>query len=342
MGRVFIILGFLLICVISCNLRDPLPIPSEESFDCRRVRVADGPEDFVLDTWHGAPRLLVSSHDRRHPETSGGIYFLEIDTDKTGELTRIGEPSTIKAFKPHGVDIRHAGNQTLLYAIIHDPYGHMERSENAVMIYSVENDSLKFVQMMEDRRCLWSPNDLSVMPSGEIYLTNDYKGKLDLYLRSRESEISYFNPATGTWSIVADKIAFANGILAEEERVFVTATLGEEILEYPRNPDGTLGKAKKILHLKGPDNLTRQGKYLLTAAHFDDLAFMKHSKDSSAFSPSVVLRIYPEQKSRATVFVNSGELISAASTAMVYNDKLYISEVFDPYIVICSVPKYLF
>jgi arylesterase/paraoxonase len=342
MIRCIILFGCFLFSITACNLRDPLPIPSEESFDCRRVHVAEGPEDFVLDTWHGSPRLLVSSHDRRHPETSGGIFFFEIDTEKTGELKRIGEPATIKAFKPHGVDIRHAGNQTLLYVIIHDPYGRMERAENAVMIYSVEKDSLIFIQMLEDKTCLWSPNDLSVMASGEIYLTNDYKGKLDLYLRTRESEISYFNPTAEIWSIVADKIAFANGILAEEDRVFVTSTLGDEILEYPRNPDGTLGKGQTILRVKGPDNLTRQGKYLLTAAHFDDLAFMKHSKDSSAFSPSVVLRIYPEQKSGATVFVNNGELISAASTAMVYNDKLYISEVFDPYIVICSVPKYLF
>ncbi|MCU0598723.1 MAG: SMP-30/gluconolactonase/LRE family protein [Desulfobacterales bacterium] len=342
MGRVFIILGFLLICAISCNLRDPLPIPSEESFACRRVRVADGPEDFALDTWHGPPRLLVSSHDRRHPETSGGIYFLEIDTDKTGELKRTGEPPLITAFKPHGVDIRHSGNQTLLYVIIHDPRGRMERSENAVAIYSVEDDSLRFIQLLEDKECLWSPNDLSVMSSGEIYLTNDYKTKFNLYFRTSGSEISYFNPSTRTWSVVADDIAFANGILAEKERVYVTTTLGEEILEYPRNPDGTLGKEKKIIRVKGPDNLTRQGQYLLTAAHFDDLAFMRHSKDPAVPSPSVVLRIYPEQRSRATVFVDNGELISAASTAMVYQDKLYISQVFDPYIVICSVPKFLF
>jgi hypothetical protein len=342
MGRFIFVLLCLFFFLTACHLREPLPIPSDESFDCRRVRVADGPEDFALDVWNGPHRLLVSSHDRRHPESSGGIYFLEIKTEKTGELKRMGEPSTLKAFKPHGVDIWHAGSRTLLYVIIHDPYGRMERSQNAVMIYSVEKDSLTFIQMLEDEKCLWSPNDLSVLPSGEIYLTNDYKGKLALYFRTRGSEISYFNPATRTWTVAADGIAFANGILAEQERVYVTATLGEEILEYPRNPDGSLGKGKTIVRVKGPDNLTRQGQYLLTAAHFDDLAFMKHSKDPSAPSPSVVLRIYPEQGTRAAVFVNSGELISAASTAMVYEDKLYISQVFDPYIVICSVPKYLF
>jgi hypothetical protein len=342
MIRYIIMLGCLLLCLTACHLSEPLPIQSEESFACRRVQVAAGPEDFALDKWHGQPRLLVSSHDRRSPETSGGIYFLEIDTDKTGEIPRINEPPGIKAFKPHGVDIRHTDTQTLLYVIIHDPYGRMERLENAVMIYSVEKDSLKFVQMLEDERWLWSPNDLSVLPSGEIYLTNDYRGMIDLYFRRNISEIAYFNPETGRWSMAADGIAFANGILAEEDRVFVSATRGDQIMEYKRNKDGTLGAGKSIMRLKGPDNITRKGSYLLVAAHFDDLAFMKHKKDSSAQSPSVIFRIYPEQKSKATVFVNNGDLISAASTAMIFNDRLYISDVFDPYIVICSVPKYLF
>jgi hypothetical protein len=124
--------------------------------------------------------------------------------------------------------------------------------------------------------------------------------------------------------------------------VYVTATLGEEVLEFPRNKDGSLGPAQTIMHIKGPDNLTKQGNFLLTAAHFDDIALMKHKNDPSALSPSVVLRIYPEQRSKTTVFVDSGGLISAASTAMVYRDRLYISQVFDPYIVICKVPKCLY
>jgi len=334
-----------LLCIIitsACNLKDPLPIPSEESYDCRRVKVADGPEDFVLDQWHSSPRLLISSHDRRHPEKAGGIYFFQINTEQSGEMRRVGDPSKITAFKPHGVDIRHSGSETFLYVIIHDPYGHMKRSENAVVVYLVEENDLKFVNLLEDKRCLWSPNDLSVLPSGEIYLTNDYRGNLDLYFRKKVSEIAYFYPETDKWSIVADRIAFANGILAEENHVYVAATLGEQILEYPRNEDGSLGEGRIFLPFKGPDNLTKQGKYLLTAAHFDDMALMKHKKDPSALSPSVVFRIDPVLQSKTTVFVDSGALISAASTAMIYKNKLYISEAFDPYIVICRVPKYLF
>jgi hypothetical protein len=45
--------------------------------------------------------------------------------------------------------------------------------------------------------------------------------------------------------------------------------------------------------------------------------------------------------SRETVYVDEGQVISAASTAMIFQEKLYISQVFDPYIVVCDIPIYM-
>jgi hypothetical protein len=42
------------------------------------------------------------------------------------------------------------------------------------------------------------------------------------------------------------------------------------------------------------------------------------------------------------MYVNTGDMISAASTAMVFNNKIYISQVFDPFIVVCDVPVYVY
>ena len=342
MGRLIIVLGIVFTMLCACNLKAPLPLHSEESYDCRRIKVAPGPEDFVLDRWHGSPRLLVSCHDRRHPETPGGIYSFNIDSEEFKELPRIGEPADIAVFKPHGVDIRRDGNDILLYVIIHDPHNREQRSENAVAIYLVGRDELKFIKLLEDKRYLWSPNDLSVLPSGEIYLTNDYHGSFDLYFKRKASEVVYFNPETQKWSKVADDIGLANGILAEKSRVFVAAMFDNQILEYPRLEDGSLGKGRAVAFFKGPDNIMKSGKYLMVAAHFDDLALMKTKKDPSAHAPSVIFRIDPEQMARSTVFMDNGGLISAASTALVYNNRLYISDVFDPYMVVCKVPKFLF
>ena len=175
-----------------CNMRDPLPITIED-IQCHKVKVAPGPEDFVLDKGHGGPRLLVSSHDRRNPENSGDIYYFDIKTEESGVMLRRDEPEKIAAFKPHGMDIRIDGRRTLLYVIIHDPYAHEERLENAVIIYEVDQNHLCFVELLEDAEHLWSPNDLSVLPSGDIYLTNDIHGSLDMYTRSKSSEIVYYD-----------------------------------------------------------------------------------------------------------------------------------------------------
>jgi len=330
-----------LLIFTGCKLREPLPMTAQD-ISCHRVKVADGPEDFVLDKWNGPPRLLVSSHDRRNPETSGGIYYLDLQTEQSGEIKRIGEPETIKAFKPHGMDIVRKGHETFLYVIIHDPYARMKREENAIVIYSVLRNSIKFKKILEDPEHLWSPNDLSVLTSGEIYVTNDRRGSLDMYLRRETSEISYYNSASGVWQKAADQIAFANGILAEENQVYVTATLGNKLLMFPRFKDGRLGESTEILRVKGADNLMKYDDYLLTTAHYDDMAFLKHKKDPKEIAPSIVFKIRPELYLKEALYTDSGKMISAASTAMIYNRKLYISQVFDPYVVVCDVPAVIY
>jgi len=338
--RVFIVFGCLVSLFSGCQLKARLPMLIED-IPCHKVHIADGPEDFVLDTWHGSARLLVSSHDRRNPETSGGIFYFDIDTEKTGVMPRIGEPEKITTFKPHGMDIRRSGGQTLLYVIIHDPHAHGERDENAVIIYEVGKNDLRFVKLLEDADHLWSPNDLSVLPSGDIYVTNDLHGSLDMYMRGKSSEIVYYDHVLGTWKKVAEEIAFANGILAEADWVYVSATFDNQVMVFPRADDGSLGTPEQIVRVKGPDNIMRYKNSLLTTAHYDDLAFFSHMNNAEEHAPSIVFMIRPEMYTKDPVFVDTGEMISAASTAMVFKDKLYISQIFDPYIVVCNVPAFM-
>ncbi len=327
----------LAMALTACNFKQPLPMVTE-NLQFQKIPIGPGPEDFVLDSSQGAPRFLISCHERREPSKNGDIRFYQPDTGETGILSRMDEPERLKTFKPHGIDIVDLSGKTLLYVVLHDPYGNDERLENAVGVYQVEKNDLRMVALMEDKH-LWSPNDLSVLNTGEIYLTNDVRGKLDLYLRRTASEIAHFDPRSGKWSIVADGLAFANGILAEADQVFVTTTLGDQVLAYPRNPDGTLGEGRTLVELKGGDNLTRYGQYLLTTAHYDDFAFLRHAKDAKKPSPSIVMRIDPAREQKKAIYVNPGKTISAASTALIYNGKLYISQVFDPFILVCDVPS---
>lgn len=347
--RFFRLCVILMLCsLFSCGFfSEPLPEHTYQ-LDCYLVDVADGPEDFVLDEWSGTPRLLVSSHERREPAPSGDIYYFNLTTGYSAPLKRVGEPESLLAFKPHGMDILHTKGEILLYVILHDPYNQSRSDENAIGVYKVSGDQLEFKELLEDKTHLWSPNDLSVLPGGEIYATNDKRGQLDVYLKMETSEIVYYSPEKRQWSVVASELSYANGILARESRVFVSATRSDSLMEYPRNEDGTLGDGKKLLDVKGPDNIMPFKNYLLLVAHFDDIAFLKHQKDKESHSPSVVFLIDPDAgpdagpdadepgKTMKAIYVDDGSQISAASTAFIWKGKLYISQVFNSEIVVCE------
>jgi len=333
-----LVLFFLLpVMLCGCNLKRSLPLVAEKTA-CRTHPVGPGPEDMVLDEFNGAPRLLISSCERRKPVLSGEIYAFDLKSGNTHVMPRTNEPASLAAFLPHGMDIRHDAGITELYVILHDPHHKGKRVENGVGVYRVFRNQLRMTALLEDKRCLWSPNDLSVLPTGEIYVSNDYMSRMDLFLGRKVSEVAHYDPRSGKWEIVADRLAFANGIYATSRHVYVSATRGNRILSYPRNPDGTLGTPKVIATLKGGDNIMPYGKYLLVCAHFDDLAFMRHQKDAGKPSPSVVFRIDPASGEKRAIYADDGRVISAASTALVVGKKLYISQVFDPFILACDVP----
>lgn len=333
---------FLCVCTVlftcsGCGFKKTLPKIDRE-LNCYSVIIADGPEDFVLDDRSFGKRLIISSHDRRNMESSGGIYFFDLLSETSKEITRNGEPQKIKAFRPHGMDIRHDNTGSYLYVIIHDPQNLSQRDENAIAVYRILEDSLDFLTLLESKQHLWSPNDLSVMKNGEIYVTNDCRTKFDLYLKRHVSEVVRYQPEQNKWSVVASDLGFANGIMAMPDKVYVSTTFENQLFIYKRNMDGSLTQTSVIGPIKGLDNLMAYGDKILTTAHFDDLAFMRHMGSKDVISPSVVFMINPSQKTFKPIYVDRGAKISAASTAFIYDKKLYISQVFDSHILICQLP----
>ncbi len=333
------IMVFLSVFFISCSLNAPLPAYDHQR-NCYAVDVAVGPEDFVFDKWHSSPRLLISSLDRRNPDKLGDIYFFDLKTGYSSPMPRTGEPETLLSFRPKGMDTRRTHNKTFLYVIIHNPHDNSEKDESAIAVYQVLEKELRFVRLMEDTEHLWSPNDLSVLKNGEVYITNDYHNELEVILGKKSSEIVHFSLKENRWSVVASDLSLANGILARTDRVFVAATRSNKLVEYRRHNDGTLDKGKTLVEVKGVDNIMPFGRKLLVAAHFNDVAYVRHVKKNEVPSPSVIFLIDPDtgiqEEIIRTVYVNDGNQISAASTAFIYKGKLYISQVFGSKIVVCD------
>ncbi|KPA17917.1 arylesterase [Candidatus Magnetomorum sp. HK-1] len=341
--KFFLIFGMFQCFFIACHHVKPSPIINKLSpiidnlKNIERIYVADGPEDFVMDKWHKPPRLIISSHERRKPETFGGIYSICLKTHSSQKIPRFGENKRFKAYKPHGMDIRRVGEHTYLYVILHDPQNNNKRTENAIAVYELLEHHIQLIDVLENSKYLWSPNDLSVLPDGQIYVTNDYRSSLDLLFKRRVSEVVHYHPETKKWKIVAKNICFANGVLAQSNCIFVSSTLGNELLKYKRNSDGSLSEKQSIAKLKGLDNIMPYNGQLLISAHLSNWRFLRHYKNKNAISPTAVYLVDPnnpnDNSNTVLIYHSDGSQISAGSTAFIYNKSLYIAQVFDPFIL---------
>lgn len=331
-----------LVLINSCSFREPLPECSNPEI-CSPIQIAPGPEDFVLEKKKDSSRFLISACERRKEKQTGDIYSYDHRTGKVKKMRRSGDEKLIKSFSPHGMDIRYTREKPLLYVIVHDPESNDSRFDNAVAVYEVSEDNLVFVPpLLKDLRHLWSPNDLSVLATGEIYLTNDYRNMTDFIFKRKRSEVAYYNPGTRIWSVATSGLGLANGILAGENQVYVSTTTEHTLYRFARNPDGTLANREIVVKARGLDNIMPYGDRLIVTAHYDDLAFMGHRKTPDKKSPTIVLLVNPANKTSKPLYTDGGKLYSAASTALIHDGSLYVSQVFDPFLLVCKLQDHGF
>jgi len=348
------------------------PAAQAELFDRCDSMLGDmpGPEDIDLDrTSAGAPRLLVSSYDRRNHE-AGGIWAIALKEDTAGEAFRMPitgrDPGARSGcpLRPHGISIvrSSADEATRLYVINHaqpedaarpgcdlDVAG--ERQLHSVVIFRVEQDRLVQEKTLADP-ALPSPNDLLALDNGHVYVTNEVTSQgflrslLELGGLAHYSNVVELAPSassTSTSRVVATGMRYANGIARAAGRLFVAGLLDQEIFEFETDPaSGRVGKLLRRIPVEsGVDNLTwresRSGERLIAAAHPSIFRFLRYLSDASHPSPSEVYEIDlthdPVQVER--IFSDNGKRISAVSTGLIYKQHLYLGQVFGRGVLDC-------
>ena len=290
-----------------------------------------------MDSYSKGTRLLVSSADRRGRGVPGEIYAVDTVTLEKFALPRAGGPGG-SSFSPHGLSLVTLPDGTrLLYVINHYPESDIERYgvlPHSVLVYQVYNRSLSFLEEITDP-LLVSPNDLSALPDGTVYVSNDGSGgggMLEIILGMERATVVMI-PPRGEARIVAENLSMANGIQATEDELYLAATRENVVYRFSRRPDGTLSGRAELAYVKGPDNLTLTGEYIFAAAHLKDIALARHMSNPEIPAPSVIYRIDRASGARVLVYADGGDTISAASVAVPAEGFLFIGQIAGDFLI---------
>jgi len=294
------------------------------------ITTAIGPEDMVVDSITEQPRLLLSCSARRKSEKQYGeifVYYTETATNKI--LKRTNEPNGL-LFNPHGIDLVKVNGNLILLVVNHEHIG--ENRINSILRYRVLKDELVFQNKISDP-LISSPNAVTGFSDGTLLVSNDAKKQNNIWeilFKMRKAQIIFWNG--NNCSVASEKYAFTNGITNKDGKVYLASTMQNKVWQFDFK-DGKMLNREVIAKANGADNLRFDGDDLLVACHLRFLKFLKHYKDPKQLSPSTVYRINPSTKKRTVEYFDDGRQVSAASTALVFRNSIYVSGIFDSKIV---------
>lgn len=302
---------------------------------CQRITTGPGPDDMTLQAT-ASPRIIFSSHDRRNFRSHGNVYALALNSDKPQLLLRSQEPENF-ILRPHGLDLIQRDGRWWLYVINHDKDLFSDR--HGLVIYELVGDTLIFQELLRST-LLSAPNDVAVADNGDVYVTNEREDGSsigELIFLQRNANVVVYRPQIG-WRLAADDFAVANGILIQGNTVWITQTLGEGIRRYQRAPDGRLVQRTSLGNLSLLDSihLADNGHFMVPA--YPSLPnFLLHWQLPGQRSPSKVYVVDPKTGQGTVLFADDGRTISAVSAALPVKNQLFLSQIFDGFILRCPM-----
>lgn len=311
----------------------------KKDYDRYRISTRVGPEDLVLDTLtKEGPRLIMGSAEYRKKKKyhadqhQGSILFQPLyDDEATPEPFKLNGYSD-EDFHPHGLCVAQINEKPYLFVISHE----QKNTVHKIIQFEITGNTLTFVKAYSSEQIpeISSPNDLFVTSDGSIYFTNP--GKLTLWtaiFKKRKGHIGYISPEGKAKKLIAGLI-YPNGILVHQQELFITTTMTNELQRYKLAGPGKLtGDQMKVLaKIKGGDNISITGNTLYIAHHPKKLRFSFYANNNGK-SPSRVTSYDLHTNFCQQVFISNGKLLSGSSTAVYYDNHLYVTQVILGYFV---------
>ncbi len=314
---------------------------------CGVLPSAPGPEDIVIDHERGI--AFVSAVDRRaysagNLEVRGGIYAIDLQGDPASWALRPVTPHVPVAFQPHGLGLHVSASGERTLTVIN----HAEGVETVELFDIAQDGVLSHRASVRDPLFI-SLNDVQPVGPTRFYATNDHGtaspfwGAVHDFLGMARANLVYFDGSNAR--VVVDDLKYANGVnVSPDGSQIYVAELGDMVLRiYNRDASsGDLLPFDYIVLGTGVDNIdVNPDGTLLIAAHPKLMDFVAHAGDEAEISPSQVVRLVPREGGGGTgdtVYLNLGQELSGSSVAVAYGDKMLIAGVFDPRILVCTLP----
>lgn len=289
-----------------------------------KIKCGYGPEDISLEQNTNFYRLIISCTKRkRFKQLDGGIWYYNLK--KRNQEAQLFElVGYNQEIRPHGIDIINELEKSFIYLICH-------YKGNKILKFELSATTLIFVEKWEDSEYPFSEgiNDLSISSQGHLYITDPGKASLN----KKKGKIHYIKNRVLT--SYSDGLHYPNGILIKNKKLYVTAFRDNKLLSYDLNEEGflTLSSKKILASIKGGDNITLTGKNLIIAGHPSIFKFIIHALFNKIKAPSSVFKYNLETQKLEELFMDNGKNISASSTGLLIKEKLYISQVFNNYLL---------
>ncbi len=318
-------------------------ITNEFKGEIQKVYVP-GVEDITIDQETGV--AFLSSYDRwkdlihKSPE-KGGIYALHLEDSMPHPIHLTPDfPKT--EFHPHGISLYISPEgKRILYVINH------QSDQDAIEIFEYYNDTLEHKASITDPLII-SPNDIVGVGERSFYMTNDHNERASTSRSIKDlaqigtGNIVYYDGEKANATGIED-VTYANGINVslDGKTLYMSSPSDNTIYTYDRNIEtGTLTYKSEFFTNTGVDNieLDTEGN-LWVGCHPQLLKFLSHAGDSTAHSPSEVIKLTPKDNSfeQATIYINDGSELSASATGAVYKDNLLIGPVFSRHFLWCKM-----
>jgi arylesterase/paraoxonase len=333
---VFVIVG---VVVDSLRRAGELATLTPRPLACRSISGVIGPEDITFDRKRRV--AYISGADVRalmngRPATGALYRYAPGDGSATTIYTRPQND-----FHAHGISFLSDGQgPDLLYVV-----NHPSNAEHTIEVFEIDDSGARLVQTIRDPHLI-SPNDVIAVSRTELYFTNDHgvprgpKQLTDDLLRRARAEIVHVK--NGTFSVLADDLAYANGInvSADGSELYLSEASGRRLRIYARTPSTGAIQLKRTIELdQGPDNieLGPDGS-VYVAGHPKLMTFLRHAKNPSVLAPSEVVRIHPKTFEVERLYLDLGSQLSASTVAAPFDDHVLVGAVFGDHFLDCKLP----